>query len=100
MEQRLVYQPADNVLFVNFEGLRLVTEDDVRVLADLLDNRLSEMGSRVNGIVNYDNFEVSDDVTDDFFAMVRHNTEWYFLSRTRYSTNAFYRRANLDFSPR
>ena len=35
---------------------------------------------------------MSDDVTDDFFALVRHNTERYFLSLTRYSTNAFYRR--------
>jgi propionate CoA-transferase len=29
---------------------------------------------------------------DAFYAMVRRNTERYFLSSTRYSTNAFFRR--------
>ena len=92
LEDRVVYDPADNVVFVNFEGLRLVTPHDVQVLAEFLDRRLSELGVEVNGVVNYDNFEVSDDAADDFFAMVRHNTERYFLTLTRYSTNAFYRR--------
>jgi propionate CoA-transferase len=64
----------------------------VRALAEFLDQRLSALGRRVNGVVNYDNFEVSDDAAQDFFAMVRHNTETYFVSLTRYSTNAFYRR--------
>jgi propionate CoA-transferase len=92
LASRLVHQGEDNVVFVNFEGLRLRTPQDVRVLADFLDERLAGLGVRVNGVVNYDNFEVSDDAAAEFFAMVRHNTERYFLSLTRYSTNAFYRR--------
>ena len=80
------------MVFVNFEALRLMTPDDVRALAEFLDQRLSALGTRVNGVVNYDNAEVSDDAAADFFAMVRHNSEQYFLSLTRYSTNAFYRR--------
>ena len=43
-------------------------------------------------VVNYDHFTLGDDAADAFFAMVRQNTERYFLSSTRYSTNAFYRR--------
>ncbi len=92
LADRLVYHPEDNVVFVNFEGLRLLTPRDVRALAEFLDQRLSALGRRVNGVVNYDNFEVSDDAASEFFAMVRHNSETYFLSLTRYSTTAFYRR--------
>ena len=92
LADRLVHHPEDNVVFVNFEGLRLLTPQDVRVLADFLDQRLAELGGRVNGVVNYDNFEVSDDAAAAFFEMIRHNSERYFLSLTRYSTNAFFRR--------
>ena len=92
LADRVVHHPADNVVFVNFEGLRLLTTQDVRTLAEFLDQRLAALGMRVNGVVNYDNFEVSDDAAQDFFAMIRHNSERYFVSLTRYSTNAFYRR--------
>jgi len=92
LHQRLVYQPDDNAVFVNFEGLRLMTPEDVRVLAEFLDERLSELGTRVNGVVNYDHCEIGADAADDFFAMIRHNSERYFESLTRYSTNAFHRR--------
>ena len=92
LADRVVHHPEDNVVFVNFEGLRLMTPQDVAALAEFLDQRLSALGGRVNGVVNYDNFEVSDDAAADFFSMVRHNSEQYFLSLTRYSTNAFYRR--------
>ena len=92
LADRVVHHPEDNVVFVNFEGLRLLTTRDVRTLAEFLDQRLAALGARVNGVVNYDNFEVSDDAAHDFFAMIRHNSERYFLSLTRYSTNAFYRR--------
>ena len=65
LADRVVHHPEDNVVFVNFEGLRLLTPHDVRVLADFLDQRLAELGGRVNGVVNYDNFEVSDDAAAD-----------------------------------
>ena len=42
-------------------------------------------------VVNYDNFYLGPRAKDDFFEMVEHNEENYFLSSTRYSTNAFSR---------
>jgi len=42
-------------------------------------------------IVNYDNFHLNPSASEAFFAMVKHNQEQYFLSSTRYSTNAFFR---------
>jgi propionate CoA-transferase len=80
------------VAYVNFEGLRILDLDDVRALTDFLDTRFAALGRRVNVVVNYDHFTLGDDAADAFFEMVRQNTERYFLSSTRYSTNAFYRR--------
>jgi propionate CoA-transferase len=92
MDERFAYDPDANVAYVNFEGLRILDLDDVRALTDFLDTRFAALGRRVNVVVNYDNFTLGDDAADAFFGMVRQNTERYFLSSTRYSTNAFYRR--------
>jgi propionate CoA-transferase len=91
MDERLVYDPDRNVLYVNFEGLRLETVEDAKELAAYLDRRLAAFGHRVNAVVNYDNFELAPSAEETFFAMARRNTERYFLSSTRYSTNAFFR---------
>jgi propionate CoA-transferase len=91
IEERLVYASEENVLFCNFEGLELATVEDAAALARQLDNKFREIGHRVHVVVNYDNFEVLPPAEARFFEMVKHNDQ-YVLSRTRYSTNAFFRR--------
>jgi propionate CoA-transferase len=91
LEERLKYDAGNNVLYVNFEGLSIETADDARKLADFLDQKLSRFGKKVHVVVNYDNFYLGPRAKDDFFRMVEHNEENYFLSSTRYSTNAFSR---------
>ncbi len=89
--ERLQYHEADNVLYVNFEGLIIETVDDVKKLADFMEKQLASFGKRINVIVNYDNFQLNPSASEAFFAMVKHNQEQYFLSSTRYSTDAFFR---------
>jgi propionate CoA-transferase len=91
MDERFVYDESDNVLYGNFEGLSLETADQACALADLIDARLRNIGRRVHVVVNYDNFEVQPPAAATFFQMIRDNDR-YVLSRTRYSTNAFFRR--------
>ena len=62
-----------------------------RELATYLDGRLAGFGHRVHAVVNYDNVELGPAAEEMFFAMIRDNTEKYFLSATHYSTNAFFR---------
>jgi propionate CoA-transferase len=45
----------------------------------------------VHVVVNYDNFYLAPKARRTFFEMVEHNEENYFLSSTRYSTDAFFR---------
>jgi len=91
LAERLQYYEADNVLYVNFEGLNIETVENARKLADYLEGKLASFGKRINVIVNYDNFHLDPTASETFFAMVRHFMEKYFLSSTRYSTNAFFR---------
>lgn len=85
------YDSENNVLYVNFEGMSLETEQDANKLADFLDERLASLGRKVSVIANYDNFYLSPRAADRFYAMVKHNEENYFLSSIRYSTDAFFR---------
>ena len=91
IEQRFTYQAEPNILYCNFEGLILETADQAAELADHLDREFRRIGRRVDVIVNYDNFDVQPPARSTFFAMIEHN-ERYVKSRTRYSTNAFFRR--------
>jgi propionate CoA-transferase len=92
LEDRVRYDPHENVAYVNFEGLTLDTDADVAQLANFLDDRFAALGQRVHVIVNYDNFALAPAASDAFSAMVAWNQERYFASSTRHSTNAFFRR--------
>ncbi len=91
LSERVSYNPDENVAYANFEGLSLVTEEDAHELANFLDQWFAGLGRKVNVIVNYDNFTLGIRAKPIFFEMVRRNQEKYFLSSTRYSTNAFFR---------
>ncbi|MDQ1514290.1 MAG: propionate CoA-transferase [Actinomycetota bacterium] len=92
LEDRVRYDPRENIAYVNFEGLTLDSEADVARLTDFFDDRFGAIGQRVQVIVNYDNFALAPAAADAFSAMVAHNQERYFVSSTRHSTNAFFRR--------
>ncbi len=91
LDDRVSYDAENNVVYVNFEGMSLETEGDADKLADYLDRYFSKLGRKVHVVVNYDNFDLGPAARDTFFAMVKHNEDRYFLSSTRYSTDAFFR---------
>ena len=91
LEDRLSYDAENNVVYANFEGMTIRTEEEADKLADYLDRYFSRLGGRVHVVVNYDNFDLGPAARDTFFAMVKHNEDSYFLSSTRYSTDAFFR---------
>jgi len=91
LDERVTYRSEDDLLYLNFEGLRLDSAADAAELAQFLDERLVQYGRKLNVIVNYDNFSLAPAAADRYWEMIRHNTATYFLSLTRYSTNAFFR---------
>ncbi|MCA9781743.1 MAG: acyl CoA:acetate/3-ketoacid CoA transferase, partial [Candidatus Eremiobacteraeota bacterium] len=92
VEDRLHYDSENNTVFVHFEGLRLDTEADVVELSTKLRRYFEQLGQKVHVVVNYDNFLVAPAAETAYFEMVRRNSEAYFLSSVRYSTDAFFRR--------
>jgi propionate CoA-transferase len=91
LDERFEYRADINVVFINFEGLRLETVRQVETLAAFVDRRLHDLGRRVNLIANYDNFDLGSAATAPFFALARELERRHCLSATRYSTHAFHR---------
>jgi len=92
LDKRVDHRADDDLVFINFEGLNLDTFEQAEELASFLGRWLHDLGRRVNLIVNYDNFELGRAAAPRFFEMIREHERRYFLSSTRYSTDAFLRR--------
>jgi propionate CoA-transferase len=91
LRERVTYRADADLLYLNFEGLRLDTEADAEELAVRLEAELASYGRKLAAVVNYDNFRLAPAAADRYWAMIRHNTTHYLSSTTRYSTNAFFR---------
>lgn len=81
-----------DTVFANFEGMRLDSPEEVASLASFLDGYFGALGRKVHVVVNYDHFQLAPGAEPAYAEMVRSNTEKYFLSTVRYSTQAFTRR--------
>jgi propionate CoA-transferase len=92
VSERLHYDSDSNTLFVHFEGLRVDSVEQVERLDQQLVEQFEQLGKKVRAIINYDNFSVAPAAESAYMAMVTRNSEKYFLSSARYSTDAFFRR--------
>ena len=90
-DQRLSYDPQRNLLFLNFEGLQVRTEEDVDRVRSTVERRCEDIGRRVGVMVNYDGCRIDPAVLDVWAAMVRHLEETRYTQVTRYTTSAFMR---------
>jgi propionate CoA-transferase len=91
LERRFIYDPQQNLFFINFEGLVVKTEDDVEAIRALVAARLAPLPRKVYVIVNYDNFTILPDVLDAYTAMVKDLVERFYSGVTRYTTSGFLR---------
>jgi propionate CoA-transferase len=91
VEQRLSYDAEQNLFFINFEGLDVRTLDDIERIRLAIESRLAPLKQRVFGIVNYENFTILPELTDDFGEVVQRLVDRYYYGVTRYTTSSFLR---------
>jgi propionate CoA-transferase len=91
LEQRLVLDETQDVLFLNFEGLAIRSGADIEELRAAVEKRLAPLGRRVAAVVNYDNFSITPELLDDYAAMVGALVSRFYTDVTRYSTSTFLR---------
>jgi propionate CoA-transferase len=91
LDERLTYDPAENLFFVNFEGYAIQSSQDVQAVKEAVERIVSPLGKRVYTIVNYDNFSIMPDIVDEYTDMVKHLVDHYYSGVTRYTTSTFLR---------
>lgn len=91
LSERITYDSAQNIFFVNFEGYAVKTSEDIAEIMDFVSSVLSPLGKKVYTIVNYDNFFINQDLIDEYTNMIKDLVEKYYISTTRYTTSAFLR---------
>jgi propionate CoA-transferase len=91
LEERLTYDPAENLFFVNFEGFGIQSSQDVQAVKEAVERIVKPLGKKVYTIVNYDNFTIMPDIVDEYTDMVKHLVDHYYSGVTRYTTSTFLR---------
>jgi len=87
---RFRYDPVSNLFFVNFEGLAIRSQKEIKDIRRVVETMLKPLGKKVKTIVNYENFSLVPELEDDYVNMVKDVMEYY-ESVTRYATSAFLR---------
>jgi propionate CoA-transferase len=91
LAKRLVYDPRENLFFVNFEGLAIRTREDIEKARAAVVKVLEPVGHRVYAVVNYDNFSISPELVGAYTDMVKTIVDRYYTGVTRYTTSTFLR---------
>ncbi len=91
LEERLTYDAQDDLFFVNFEGYKIRTQEDIEKVEEMVAGILSPLGRKVYTVVNYDNFDILPELVDEYTDMVKRLVDRYYTGVTRYTTNTFLR---------
>jgi propionate CoA-transferase len=91
LDERLTYDQATNILYINFEGLSVRTKKDIEDIRASVESICKPLGRRVKTIVNYDNFAIVQELEDDYISMVKYVVAEFYTDVTRYTTSAFLR---------
>ncbi|MFH2008076.1 MAG: CoA-transferase [bacterium] len=91
LADRLTYDAAENLFFVNFEALTVGSQDDIDAIEAGVARVLEPVGKPVHAVVNYDSFSIAPALLDAYTDMVKRVVERWYSGVTRYTTSAFLR---------
>lgn len=91
MSERLRYDSRRKLFFINLEGLKIHSSDDIAALRAAVVTCLEPLQEKVAAIVNYDNFDIAPSLMDAYVDMARDLGTRYYSAVTRYTTSAFMR---------
>ena len=91
LAERLTYDAAQNLFFVDFAGLTVRSEGDIARILEAVESRLAPIGHKVNAIVNYDRFSIVPELIDDYIGVVKGIMDRHYHDVTRYTASTFLR---------
>ena len=91
LAERLSYDAAQNLFFVDFSGLSVRDSADIPRIEAAVEAALAPVGHKVKAIVNYDRFSIPPELIDAYIAMVKRVVERHYHAVTRYTASPFLR---------
>ena len=91
LTDRLSYDAARNILFINFQGYAIHSMEEVDSVRRVVDAMCAGIGRKVALVANYDDFRIDEALSDAYFAMVEGLHARHYSQATRYATSAFMR---------
>ncbi|MEL6967349.1 MAG: acyl CoA:acetate/3-ketoacid CoA transferase [Pseudomonadota bacterium] len=91
VHERLVHDAEHNIVFVNFSGLEISTEQELADLDNALNTWFTAIGRKVNLVSNYDGISIAPRLAAKFTNLISQLEYDYYLTACRYTTSAFLR---------
>lgn len=81
MRERFVLDKKENVLFINFDGLKIESRQQVDEFARTVFEAFKTQGRRIYDIVNYEGNEIATDIADYYGETIKELQSRYAISR-------------------
>ncbi|MBE1283519.1 MAG: acyl CoA:acetate/3-ketoacid CoA transferase [Rhodobacteraceae bacterium] len=91
LPERIALDVATGRLFINFEKMRIRSLEDIEQVRAQVMQVCGPLADKVDVVVNYDGFQLDDDLAKDYAAMVANLEHSFYNTVTRYSGSAFMR---------
>ena len=91
LDERITLDRDLNRLYINFEKMRINSEDDLAMIRSRVEDLCQPLAAPVDVIVTYDGSRIDDDLADAYGAMVADLQRRFYRNVTRYSGSAFSR---------
>lgn len=87
LRDRFIFDDEENILFIDFAGLRIETRAQVDETRRLVREILERRGRRAYAIVNYEGTEIAPEIVDYYGESIKELYDRYSLTTVRYSSS-------------
>jgi propionate CoA-transferase len=91
LPRRIHLDAAQQTLFLNFRHLQVRSAADIAAIRDAVSATCEAHGHPVNAVINYDGFQITPGLEDDYAAMAHEMQQRFYARVTRYASGAFRR---------
>lgn len=91
MRERFVLDRKENILFINFAGLKIESREQVDEMAGLVREASEANGGRVYAVVNYEGTELAPEIVQYYGERIKGLQDHYAMTTVRYSSSGLTR---------
>ncbi len=91
MRERFILDPHQNILFIDFAGLRIESRNQVDEMQEIIQRIYQDHGRRFYAIVNYEGTEITQEIFDYYGERIKKLYDLYGIATVRYSSSGFTR---------